>query len=89
MFTKVAMQTRFQLSEPPQNIGTFVLLCDKLDHQQLGDVDAEIIDRAQTLAPFVEQTVILTCDRGMALRSRAAGVQAVRLEFTQREANTP
>ena len=89
MFTKVTTQTRFQLSEPPHNIGMFVLPSDELDHQQLGDIDAEIIDRAQTVAPFIEPIIILTYDLGMALRSRAAGVQAVRLEYTQREANTP
>ena len=89
IFKKVTTQTRFQLSEPPHNIGTFVLLSDELDHQQLGDIDAEIIDRGQTVAPFVEQIIVLTYDLGMALRSRAAGVDTVRLEYAQLEANTP
>jgi len=60
---------------------TLRLLIDELDRVPLPRPDADIIDRALSLAPFVTRTVMVSHDRSMQLRARAAGLDAVPLRY--------
>lgn len=59
--------------------GRVELLIDSIDHVQIEDSDAELLDRSRTLRAYLPVKV-LTFDTGMALRGRAAGIDVVRLD---------
>jgi rRNA-processing protein FCF1 len=52
---------------------------DENDRVPLAEVDRDIIDRAQQLAPFTKRTVIASMDRSMVLRARTYGLTAALL----------
>lgn len=89
MFAPFAAPGTFgpQYPEVAEFSGRFELLSDDLEHVQRPDTDGEIIDRARTVAPFVDHSMMLTYDLGMALRSRAAGLEAIRLEYPEASSN--
>ena len=60
----------------PVRRAKFELVTDTIEHVQLDDPDAEILDRARALTAYVP-TQVMTFDTGMALRGRAAGVDVV------------
>lgn len=60
---------------------TFRLLVDDLDRVPLPRADAEIIDRAIALKPFTEEVTIVSEDRSMRFRAKAAGLGATPLPF--------
>ncbi|MFJ4075960.1 PIN domain-containing protein [Curtobacterium sp. NPDC089991] len=60
---------------------TFRLLVDELDRVPLPRPDADIIDRALALQPFAEEVVIVSEDRSMRFRAKAAGLGAIEMPF--------
>jgi len=63
----------------PIREGRFELLNDSIEHVQLPDADAELLDRSRTLRAYLPVKVI-TFDTGMALRGKASGIDVVRSE---------
>jgi rRNA-processing protein FCF1 len=55
------------------------LIKDEIDHVSLSIADAEIIDRALSIAPYVQSTYVATNDTGMILRARTFGLKAFRI----------
>jgi rRNA-processing protein FCF1 len=60
---------------------TFRLLVDDLDRVPLPRTDADIIDRALALQPFVERVIVVSEDRSMRFRAKAAGLGATGMPF--------
>jgi hypothetical protein len=60
---------------------TFRLLVDELDRIPLPRPDADIIDRALSLGPFVNRTTMVSQDRSMRFRARAAGLDATPMRY--------
>ncbi|MGA0568373.1 PIN domain-containing protein [Rathayibacter sp. KR2-224] len=58
--------------------GRFELLNDSIEHHQLADPDAELLDRSSSLRAYVEAKVV-TFDIGLALRGKAAGIDVLLL----------
>ena len=55
------------------------LIKDELVHVPRAIPDAEIIDRALSIAPYVQNTYVATNDTGMILRARTFGLNAFRI----------
>ncbi|GAB3584528.1 hypothetical protein GCM10027406_31080 [Leifsonia lichenia] len=78
MFGTGELATSFvRPDETPSREGRFELLNDSIDHVQLADADAELLDRGRALMAYLPVKVV-TFDTGMALRGRAAGIDVVR-----------
>lgn len=84
MFGTGERSTNFsQAGQPFDREGRVELLIDSIEHVQIADSDAELLDRSRTLRAFLPVTVV-TFDTCMALRGRAAGIDVVRLETEPR-----
>jgi rRNA-processing protein FCF1 len=70
-----------KISDAPTGRATFRLLVDALNRVPLPRPDADIIDRALALRPFVEKVTIVTQDRSMRFRARAAGLDATPMPY--------
>lgn len=57
------------------------ILMDEIGHVPIDHADAEIVDRALTLAPFVREVRVATYDTGMALRVRQAGLNVCKFVY--------
>ncbi|MBX3196080.1 MAG: hypothetical protein KF727_13390 [Microbacteriaceae bacterium] len=53
-----------------------ILMIDDISHVKLADTDAEIIDRASALKPYVGRLGLATYDNAMIFRARSAGLNA-------------
>jgi predicted ribonuclease YlaK len=76
MFGTRERATTFRRVGIPNKEGRFELLNDSIEHVQLADADAELLDRSRTVRAYLPVKVI-TFDTGMALRGRAAGIDVV------------
>lgn len=55
---------------------TAVLMIEDLDHVRLGDVDAEIIDRARDLTSYARNVAVASYDNALLFRARKEGLIA-------------